>query len=213
MTDKNKTEIAVILDRSGSMHNIRQDMIGGFDAFIDEQRREPGELRVSLYQFDDKFEVVYQGKPAHEVGKLELMPRGNTALLDAVGKATVMFGERLNAMPEDERPGAVIVMVITDGQENASKEYTKGQVQTLIRKQEEQYNWKYLYLGADAAGFAEAHDQGFARAANFSLSGKGVRDMYDGTSNSVRSYRSAVSRGVKGADLQTPDLKPSSGKA
>lgn len=201
MTDKNRTELAIIMDRSGSMASIRDDMVGGFARFIDDQKQAPGELSVSLYQFDDTFDVVFEEKPGAEVSEIKLMPRGSTALLDAVGKAVALIGERLAKKPESERPGAVVVLVITDGQENASREFKAKQVRNLIEQQEREYNWKFAYLGSDPSGFAESADYGFTRAASYQNTSKGVQDMYAGTSEALRSYRHDVSNNVAGAEL------------
>lgn len=200
MPDPNRTEIAVILDRSGSMEIIKDDMVGGFAAFVNEQRAAPGALRMSLYRFDDEVETVYEDREASEVGPLELLPRGSTALLDAVGKAIVCIGERLRKKPEAERPGVVIVLVITDGHENASREYDVAKVRQMIEHQERVYNWKFVYLGADAQGFAEARDQGFTRSLRYDE--HSVREAYSGTSRSVRRYRKEVSLGHGAADLR-----------
>lgn len=201
MTDRSKTELAVILDRSGSMEAIRDDMVGGYAAFMKEQLQLPGTLEVSLYQFDDEFSVVYEAKPAAELGPLELVPRGSTALLDAVGKAVVKIGERLAARPECERPGAVVVVVITDGRENASREYKRARIREMLEHQEKKYGWKFVYLGADPQGFAEARDQGFTRSFRYDTHADSVARAYLGTSRSILRYRSEVLRGKADADL------------
>lgn len=214
MTDQNKTEIVVILDRSGSMDSIRADMEGGFKRFIEEQRAQPGVCAVSLYQFDDQYDVVYEDKPIAEVPPLSLLPRGWTALLDALGKSVVRVGERLRAKPEHERPGAVIVVVITDGQENKSTEYNRQQVRTLITLQEGTYNWRFMYLGADASAFAEAGSLGIVTAAQYSPSRKGVQNLYAAASASVSSHRSNVRGGNARAALNIdPDLTDDNVKA
>ncbi len=201
MTDSNKTLIVTVLDRSGSMTAIRADMEGGFNQFIAEQKVLPGECLVSLYQFDDSYDVVYENVPIAEVKPLILEPRGWTALLDALGKTITTVGEQLRALPEEKRPGAVIVQVITDGQENKSKEYSLAQVKTLIDTQQTQYNWQFLYLGASASTFGDAQSLGIAQVAQYTANSAGVKGMYDSTSASVRGYRNAVSRGVKGAKI------------
>jgi hypothetical protein len=106
------------------MQSIREDTVGGFDAFIAEQREQPGECRVTLAQFDDQYELVYADRPIQEVPGLVLQPRGTTALLDAIGRLVTDAGAGLAALPEAERPGTVIVGIMTDGHENASKEWT-----------------------------------------------------------------------------------------
>ena len=112
MTDPTYTDITMVLDRSGSMQSIKTDTIGGFDAFISEQRQVPGRCTVSLVQFDNEYEEVYTGRPIAEVPTLTLVPRGSTAMLDAIGRAVNATGARLAAMPEDRRPGTVIVGIM-----------------------------------------------------------------------------------------------------
>ena len=116
----------VILDRSGSMETIRNDVIGGFNTFLDKQKATPGEGTISLYRFDDQYETVYQGvnlKDARNMTRDDLVPRNGTALYDAIGRTINSVGARLSALPESERPDQVLVMILTDGQENASKEF------------------------------------------------------------------------------------------
>ena len=121
MTDPQRTLIAVLLDRSGSMECVKSDTEGGFNAFIDEQRGEPGDARVTLAQFDTDYEVVYANRPIADVPPLALQPRGGTALYDALGRLITDVGAELAALPEDERPGTVVVVVLTDGHENSSR--------------------------------------------------------------------------------------------
>lgn len=204
MTDLNKTEIVVILDRSGSMSSIQKDMEGGFDTFIAGQRALPGECAVSLYQFDDEYEAVYEGKPIASVPNLALLPRGGTALLDAMGKTIVSVGERLKALAERSRPAAVIVMVITDGYENASKEYTRARVSEMVKHQETAYRWQFMYLGADVNAIAEAASMGIATAAVYSASAGGVQGMTNAIGSSSKAYRSAVRSGNLSASVKLP---------
>lgn len=211
MVDTNKTEVVVIMDRSGSMSSIQSDMVGGFKTFMDEQRAEPGELFVSLYQFDTQFDVVYENKPAADVGELPLHPRSSTALLDAVGKTVTLVGERLAALPEEQRPGAVVVLIITDGLENASKEWKADAVRAAVERQEKEFSWKFVYLGADLAGLKDAASMGVTRAASYDASAQGVRGMYSGVSENLSRYRRSVRSGDSNADFYTPGSS-SSGK-
>src|SRR6476659_9011706 len=149
MTNTDLTHLYFLLDRSGSMNTIVEDTVGGFDAFIAEQRKTAGECTVTLAQFDDAYEEVYVDRPIAEVPSLVLAPRGTTALLDSIGRLVVDAGKRLAAMPEGRRPGTVIVGIMTDGMENASREWTHDQVKQLIERQTDVYQWQFLYLGAD----------------------------------------------------------------
>lgn len=196
MTKPNSAEIIVILDRSGSMASIRKDMEGGFDSFIAEQRKLPGECSVTLVQFDDKYEVVYMGKALADVPPLDLVPRGSTALLDAVGKTTVATGERLAAMPEHERPARVLVVIITDGQENASMEHTKESVRQMVDHQRSAYQWEFVYFGANQDAFAEAAKMGINIAQNYAADAAGVKNASESLTRGTIGYRSG--RGYSG---------------
>ena len=134
MTNPNLTHIAFLLDRSGSMQSIKDDTEGGFNAFIEEQRREAGECRVTLAQFDNEYEEVYRDLPLAEVPPLHLAPRGSTALLDSMGRLITMTGERLAALSDEERPGIVIIGIMTDGHENASNEWTRPAIKSLVER-------------------------------------------------------------------------------
>jgi uncharacterized protein YegL len=149
MTRSDLTHIYFLLDRSGSMQSIKTDTEGGFAAFIEEQRKTPGECRVTLAQFDNEYDVVYTDRPLVDVPPLDLQPRGSTALLDAMGRTITDAGTRLAALPEDQRPGTVIVAIMTDGHENASREWTRSAIKALVTQQSTQFAWQVMYMGAD----------------------------------------------------------------
>ena len=162
MTDADKTLIAALLDRSGSMQTIADDMRGGFDAFIAGEAAQPGTTLVTLAQFDDRYDVVYREQPIQAVPPLTLDPRGRTALLDALGRFITEVGAGLAALPEDERPGDVTVVVITDGLENASTEWKIDGVKALISQQETVYGWDFVFLGANMDAVDVGTSLGFA---------------------------------------------------
>lgn len=208
MTDTNLSELIVILDRSGSMQSIQRDMEGGFAKFIKERHSDPTNVRVSLYQFDDVHEVVYENRPVREVHGLTLSPRGSTALYDAVARTVQRVGARLAALPEHARPGAVVVMIITDGEENASVEYGRfigggERVRAMIEHQEQKYNWKFLFLGSDKKAFEQASELGISmqRSARYQHNAIGTKGLWDVASQSVGHYYGSVHNGVIGADL------------
>jgi len=149
MTRSDLTHLYFLLDRSGSMQSIKTDTEGGFATFIEEQRRAVGECRVTLAQFDDQYEIVFADTPVADVGRLDLQPRGSTALLDAMGRLITEAGAALAALPEDQRPGSVVVAIMTDGLENASREWTHTAVKALVEQQTTAYQWQFLYMGAD----------------------------------------------------------------
>lgn len=201
MANNDKTEIAIIVDRSGSMESIRKDMKGGFEAFVGGQRRLPGECVLSLYQFDGEYEVVYENKALRDVGSLQLQPRGSTALLDAVGKTIAKVAERHDALAEDARPAAVIVLVITDGHENASTEWSLDGVRKAVASAEQERDWRFVFLGADASTFDDAQRMGIGTAAQYEPDGDGVRAAYDALYSATSAYRGSVRSGVRHAKL------------
>jgi hypothetical protein len=149
MTRSDLTHLYFLLDRSGSMQSIKSDIEGGFAAFIDEQRKGPGECLANLSQFDDVYEVVYADRPLADVPPLDLQPRNMTALHDAMGRLITDAGAKLAGLPEDQRPGTVIVAIMTDGLENASKEWNAPAIKALVEVQTQQFSWEFLYMGAD----------------------------------------------------------------
>ncbi len=189
----NLTDITLVIDRSGSMEAIREDAEGGVNSFIAEQVNEPGEAVVTLLQFDTEYEFVHKGVPINKVRKYKLVPRGMTALLDAVGRAINETGERFAKMAEPDRPGLVIVVVVTDGQENSSQEFTKAQIKEMIERQQKDYNWHITFLGANQDAFEEAGGMGIKQdgVANFAMSK--VDAAWHGTASKVKRMRAQVS--------------------
>jgi hypothetical protein len=181
MTDSNKTLIAALLDRSGSMQDIAADMRGGFDSFIAKERAQAGTTVVTLAQFDDRYDIVYQDRPVVGVPPLTLEPRGMTALLDAIGRFITEVGAGLAALPEDERPGDVTVLVLTDGHENASAEWTVEAVRALITQQETVYGWDFVFLGANMDAVAVGTNLGFApgKSLTYDAEGAAVGSAWD----------------------------------
>lgn len=196
MTDANLTHLYFLLDRSGSMVSLREDTIGGFDTFIAEQRTAPGRCRVTLAQFDNEYDEVYADRDIATVPSLVLVPRGSTALLDALGRLVVTAGERLAFLPEQDRPGSVIVGVMTDGYENASRDWTHDRIKALIEQQSTEYGWQFLYLGADQDAIEEGAKMGFAAGKSMTYSRGKARDAIGHLSKNVGSYREAVASGA-----------------
>ncbi|GAA5145808.1 VWA domain-containing protein [Nocardioides marinquilinus] len=149
MTDQTLTHLYFLLDRSGSMQSIKADTEGGFAAFIEEQQQAPGRCRATLAQFDQHYDEVYRDLDVADVPPLVLQPRGSTALLDSIGRLVTDAGARLAELPDAERPGTVIVAIMTDGMENASREWSHPAVKALIEQQTGQYGWQFMYMGAD----------------------------------------------------------------
>jgi hypothetical protein len=189
-----RTDITVVLDRSGSMASIADDVIGGLNTFIRAQAQVEGEACFTLVQFDDQYEVVHAHVPIQDVPPLtaqSYVPRGSTALLDAIGRTIVATGARLAMMPEADRPQAVIFAVQTDGLENASREFSRQQVFDMIRHQEAKYGWQFVFLAADQDAIAEGGRMGFASASalDYDKDRDGVSALYSAMSLKVGEVR------------------------
>lgn len=191
--NKNLTDIVMVVDRSGSMQSIREEAEGGLNAFVEDQKKQTGDARLTLVQFDTEYEFVHDGMPVKDVPKFTLVPRGWTALLDAVGRAVVQTGARLEKLPESDRPGLVVFVVVTDGQENSSKEFKLAKVKEMIEHQQNVYGWKFIYLGANQDSFAEAGKMGFAAAGVADYTEQTSGKAYAKASNLVGTMRSARS--------------------
>ena len=207
MTNPNLTHLYFLLDRSGSMHSIRKETIGGYNAFMDEQREQEGDCRVTLAQFDNEYEVVYSGLPIADVPGLVLEPRGATALLDAIGRLVGDAGARLAALPEDQRPGTVIVGIMTDGHENASCEWTHPAIKALVEHQTKTYSWEFLYMGADQDAVEVGTGLGVQAHRSITYA-RGASDAaMAATSAMVGRVRSASARGEAPASVGYTDAE------
>ena len=193
---QNLTELVFILDRSGSMQGLEKDTIGGFNAMIEKQKKEPGEAFVSTVLFDDRVEVLHDRVPLREVRPIteqEYYVRGCTALLDAIGGAIHHIGNiHKYARPEDV-PARTLFVITTDGMENASRRYTAPQVKADIRRQKERYGWEFLFLGANIDAVETAGHLGIApdRAVNYHSDSVGTRLNYAAMSQAVSSLRNS----------------------
>lgn len=191
MTKANSSELIFIVDRSGSMEGIRHDMEGGFTAFMEEQRKVPGDCRVTLVQFATDYEIVYAGTPLHGVPLLKIIPGGGTALLDAIGRTIHETGERLSAMHPSMRPARVLVVVITDGEENSSRIYSRSVVFDMIAHQTERYGWAFMFMGANQDAIDEAGKIGIKNALTYDANAVGARASFTSSSKSAARYRSS----------------------
>ncbi len=195
--DQDSTDITVVLDRSGSMSSIRWPMEGGLERFIDSQRQVPGACHVSLIQFDTKaIEVVFTAIPVADVRPIRISPRGGTPLHDAMAIAINSTGERLAAMPADDRPAKVLMLVITDGAENASRETTAAQVRAMIQHQQEVYSWEFIFLAANVNAFREARRMGIdtTRAVEFGANADDVGDAFAVLGDKFSKFRNKGTR-------------------
>lgn len=157
----NLLHICFVLDESGSMYSSITDVIGGFQKLIDEQKQiKCGKCIVSVYRFANTVKSDFIGKPVEEVQSLEYNPGGCTAMNDGIGTAIDEIGLWLNDMDESERPSKNLIVIMTDGEENASKKYTLKDVKDRIKHQEEKYNWSFVYMGFDITSLEDANNLG-----------------------------------------------------
>ena len=194
---KNLTELVFILDRSGSMAGLEADTIGGFNAMIEKQRKEPGEAVISTVLFDNETEVIHDRIPLDRVPRLtekEYYVRGCTALLDAVGGAIHHIGNVHKYAREEDRPEKTLFVITTDGLENASCRYTYDKVKAMIERQRETYGWEFLFLGANIDAAREAARFGIRadRAANYHADHIGTEVIYEAVSEAVCQVRSCA---------------------
>lgn len=192
---ENLTEIVFILDRSGSMQHLTKDTIGGYNSFIENQKKEEGEAIVTTVLFDDKYELLHNGTNLDVVPELtekEYSARGMTALLDAIGKTINDVGDRLNKADEDSKPSKIIFVITTDGQENSSKEFNRQQIKDMITHQTDKYNWQFIFLGANIDAVSEASSLGINPmfASNYTANSVGTDALYTTLSKTVSNYRS-----------------------
>ena len=194
---KDLTELVFILDRSGSMSGLEADTIGGFNAMLEKQKKEPGEALVSTVLFDNESQVIHDRVPVREVAPLtdrDYTVGGCTALLDAVGEAICHIGNiHKYARPEDV-PEHTLFVITTDGMENASRRYDSGQVKEMIRRQKEKYSWEFLFLGANIDAVETARRVGISedRAVNYHADSAGTRLNYEVLSRAITKVRGSA---------------------
>lgn len=194
MANKNLTEIVFILDRSGSMGGLESDTIGGYNSLLEKQRKEVGDAAVTTVLFDDQYEMVHDhaaiGK-VKDITNKEYFARGMTGLLDAVGKTINHVGNRHKNALDSEVPGKTMVVIITDGFENASREFTLPQVKQMIERQKAEFGWEFLFLGANIDAVSTAADFGISadRAVTYEADSVGTRMNFDAVSEVVGCVR------------------------
>lgn len=193
------SHISVILDRTGSMESIRTDVVGGFNSFLAQQQSAPHPATFTLVQFDshDPYEVLQSFVPIASVEPLTLaqyVPRASTPLYDAMGTGILDLEAKLAAMPDAERPGKVIFVVVTDGQENASRAFDRARVSALIDAKKK-LGWDFVFLSADQDAFEDARGMGVSEHASlkFDKSKRGNDAAWLAASSKISARRSGVS--------------------
>lgn len=192
----NLTELVFILDRSGSMGGLEGDTIGGFNSMLKKQKTEPGECRITTILFGNEYEVLHDRidiKAVSSITENEYFVRGQTALLDAIGKTINKIGGVQKNTAEDYRAGKVLFVITTDGMENASREFSNAKVKSMIEHQKGKHGWEFIFLGAniDAVEVADRFGVDRSRAQNFHNDSEGVALNYEVLSQTVASFRAA----------------------
>lgn len=188
------TLIVIVLDRSGSMEVIRDDTIGGLNQYLNAQRAQPGSCAVTLAQFDEEYELLYNCTPLADVAprsRANFIPRGWTALHDAMGRTIDEVGSRLSTMPEHERPEHVLFVTMTDGDENKSRIYSAHAVRAKVERQRSLYKWEFVFLGANQDAVLTARTLGIGAGSTMSYAANtvGTRSVMDSMSAHTNSYR------------------------
>lgn len=189
----NFIHVCFVIDESGSMTGTEADVIGGFKKVVDEQKAvKDGTCSVSYFKFASEVEQVYIGKDVNEVEYLDgkYRPDGLTALFDGVGTAIDEIGKWIDKMPEEEKPEKNLIVVMTDGGENYSKDYSADKVKEMIKHQEEKYNWSFIYMGSDLTNATDANTLGF-KTRSFASKGDYMKN-YDVINASVSAYRNTT---------------------
>ena len=189
-----RTSITVVLDRSGSMADVCDDAIGGFNTFLKAQQKEAAGTTLTLTQFDNEYEIVCLDRPVAQVEPLTTetyCPRGGTALNDAIARSIVELEKRIEAAAPEARPERVVVVILTDGQENSSVEFSTAEVKGLIERHRTERGWAFVFLGADMDAFAEGAQYGIQanQAYCFSKQRQGTERVFSAMADVMERYR------------------------
>jgi hypothetical protein len=185
------------------MASVAEDTIGGFNAFVDRQKQEHGSARLTLVEFDHEHAVVYEREHIEDVSHLDpgsYVPRGERALLDAIGRTLITVRGAIAVERPSARPGNVVFVIITGGIDNASAEFTRSQIREMIRAHQEEEGWDFLFFGANQDALGEAASIGIdaARAASW----KNARIFHDVYAEKIAQFRARKGRGTL---LLTPE--------
>ena len=209
---KNLTELVFILDRSGSMHGLEKDTIGGFNAMIEKQKKEDGEVLVNTVLFDSESKVIHDRVPLNEIASMtekDYRVGGCTALIDAIGGAIHHIGNVHKYIRPEDVPEHTLFVITTDGMENASHRYTSEEVKGMIGRQKEKYGWEFLFLGAniDAVETAARFGINEDRAVDYKCDAEGTALNFEVLSDAVCSVRAARPLGRSWKSRIEDDMK------
>lgn len=207
MTKPNFTAIVAVIDNSGSMSILEKETIQGYNSFIETQKKESGEAAVTLVTFNSHARTHCNLEPIASATVLteeNYRPTGYTALYDAVGSTISSVGEKLAAMKEEDRPSKILFLIMTDGQENASRKYRSHKISEMVQHQKAKYSWEFVFIGANQDAIMAGKDIGIGatNSFNYVASPAGAAVLFDNVTRSVSNYR------VSSADAaySMPDL-------
>ena len=193
---ENLTELVFILDKSGSMSGLEKDTIGGFNSMLEKQRDVEGECYITTVLFDNNYELLHDRidiRAVKSITEEDYYVGGSTALIDAIGRTIRKIGRAQKNTDEDYRAEKVMFVIITDGEENSSREFSAKKVKALIEKQKEKYNWEFVFLGANIDAVETARHYGISanRAQNYISDEKGSEVIYSALAKAAVSFRGA----------------------
>lgn len=214
---KNLTELVFILDKSGSMSGLERDTIGGYNAMLEQQRKLDGECVITTVLFDNHYELLHDRIDLRAVRPItgkEYFVGGSTALLDAIGKTIHKIAAVQKNTAEDYRAEKVMFVIITDGEENASREYSAAKVKEMVRRQKERYGWEFVFLGAniDAVETAGRFGVGADRAVDYVPDEEGTELNFRMMSKAVAAFRECGAVPTECLDEIRKDMKKRGGR-
>lgn len=191
---KGLTELVFILDKSGSMSGLETDTIGGYNSMLEKQKAVEGECRITTVLFDNKYELLHDRIDIRAVSPItekEYQVGGSTALLDAIGRTIHKIGNAQKHTANDYRAEKVLFVIITDGEENSSREYSAEKIKALIEQQKKNYGWEFIFLGANIDAVETAGRFGISadRAQNYHADREGVELNFRVMSEAVATFR------------------------
>lgn len=205
--NKELTEIVFILDESGSMRPVKDDTIGGFNQFVEDQKKLPGFADFTFVKFSDYYKMVNEGVDIVDIPDLDgdsYTPTYSTALLDAVGKTIRSVKKRIEEATEGNKPGKVLFVILTDGEENASRKYDTSKIQDMVKEARDKDGWEFLFLGADIDAWRGGSSMGIN--SNVKVSKSNMKMSMKGMSNYAGMYRSVGTTDVGTFDLSEEEL-------
>lgn len=208
MADRNYTALVLVIDRSGSMSSMKVEMEASLTQLLRRQAADEGLTTVDVITFDDQVEHIYSLASPNKL-KLRIVPRGMTALHDAIGKAVSIFERVINRLPEHAKPSKTQVIVITDGQENASQEFDSDSLKSLINQKTKDSGWDFIFLGANQDAVLTGRNIGFESQSSmtFASDGESLQHMTTSIDRYIKDFKRGKKKG-----FSDDERKESNGK-